>query len=331
MADDNFVRFSIDKAVYEQLSSSQQSSVAQKAQELHNFIITKIKNRLPKDINEKIKDLKIKIFLSDKAGRDGLFIPQDSGEHTIEVKLVQLHSNGIEALLAHEIFHAIHFHINPDEVAWVREGMAQLFEYITTGDLNGMNFYAAINNPITPLLGDYDIEDPNPAQYGHNQLYFFYMYSHCGQDNFLWSLAKGDADSGHRGSFLIDHVLDEMKSPAPECATFTESAINFEVAKLHNQMQFIAGEEKNRYFVFPGDIAPKFKKITTPEDLKKMLESMPVLSSYRMPLKDFLNLKGDCATCALYFANNQFPYAVSENAPKKSSDSDVIIVKLRRN
>lgn len=330
-ADENFARFSIDKSVYEQLSSTQQTALGTKTQELGRFIENNVKTQIPDYLLEKTKNLKVKILLTDKPGRDGLFIPQESGEHTIAVQLVQLNSNGIKALIAHEIFHAIHFQINPDEAAWVREGMAQLFEFMTTGELNGMNLYATINDPSTPLLGEYNPEVSNRAQYGHDQLYFYYMYSHCGKDDFFWKLAQGEDNSGLKGSFLIDAVLDKAGSKQSECLNFTDSAISFEVAKAHNQIQFGTGDDKNKYNVIAGDIAPRFLKANTQEGLKVIITSMPVLSSFRMPLKDFINLKGDCPTCAVYFAGNNFPYSVSEIMPKRVNDSDVILVKLRRN
>ncbi len=330
-AEENFARFSIDKQVYEQLSSTQQTALINRTQELTKFIERKVRPQIPNSLFEKTKNLKIKILLTDKAGRDGLFLPHDSDEQTIAIQLVQLNSNGINALIAHEIYHAIHFTINPDEAGWVREGMAQLFEFITTGELNGRNLAAAIMNPMTPLLGDYNPEETNPAQYGHNQLYFYYMYAHCGRDTFFWKLSEGEDNSGLRGSFLIDSVLEKINNTGKsECANFTDSAISFEAAKAHNQIQFTDTNEKHKYSVIPGDISPRFLKANTAEGLKSIIQAMPVLSSFRMPLKDYKNLKGDCQNCTIFYAEAGFPYGVSEDEPKKAAGIDVILVKLRR-
>lgn len=327
-----FAYFAIDKSLFEQLSSTQQSALITKTQELTKFIETKVKTQIPNSLLEKTKDLKIKILLTDKAGRDGLFLPHESGEQTIAIQLVQLHSNGINALIAHEIYHAIHFTINPDEAGWVREGMAQLFEFITTGELNGRNLAAAINNPLTPLLGDYDVDEANPAQYGHNQLYFYYLYAHCGRDDFFWKLSEGEDNSGLRGSFLIDSVLEKINNTGKsECSNFTDSAISFEVAKAHNQIQFTSTKEKHKYSVYPGDISPRFLKANTAEGLKAIIQAMPVLSSFRIPLKDYKNFKGDCENCALFYAQRSFPFEVNEEEPKTTNDIDLILVKLRRN
>lgn len=331
-ADENFARFSIDKQVFDQLSSSQQNALITKTTELTKFIERKVRTQIPNSLFEKTKNLKIKILLTDKAGRDGLFLPHDSSEQTIAIQLVQLNSNGIQSLLAHEIYHAIHFTINPDEASWVREGMAQLFEHITTGELNGRNMAAAITQPMTPLLGDYNVEETNPAQYGHNQFYFYYMYNHCGRDEFFWKLSEGDQDSGLRGSFLIDSILEKINNTGKsECSNFTESAISFEVAKAHNQIQFTETNEKHKYSLIAGDVAPRFLKANTTEGLKAIIAAMPVLSSFRIPLKDYKNLKGDCPNCALFYASSAFPYGVSEDEPKNAAAIDLILVKLRRN
>lgn len=330
-AESNFATFGIDKTVYSKMSEDQKNKLLQRIQELSAFIEEQVRTKIPSDLLAKTQDLKIKISLTDKPGRDGLFVPQDSGEHTISIQLIQVYSNGIKALIAHEIFHAIHYQINPDEAAWVREGMAQLFEFITTNELNGRNLSAAISNPMTPLLGSYDVEQNDPAQYGHNQLYFNYLYSHCGKDQLFWKLAAGKNQSGEKGSFLIDTILSEMNLSNSECKDFTESAISFEVAKAHNQYQYSNAAERNKYFIFSSDITPDFVKTISKDDLKATIQALPVLSSFRMPLKKFIEQKGDCTNCAIYFADKDFPYAVVEDLPANPATFDVILVKLRKN
>ena len=327
---ESFVRFSIDKSLFETMDSTQQGALVSKSQEILNFINGNLLKKIPTDVQEKIKDLKIKVYLTDVPGRDGLFIPQESGEHTISIQLIQMHSNGINALLAHEIFHAIHFHLNPDELPWMREGMAQLFEFITTGELNGMNLYAAIHNPMTPLLGEYSPEEKNPAQYGHNQLYFYYLYNHCGGDKLFWKITKGDNENGEKGSFLIDRALKEMDLSNVECQDFSESAIIFEVAKAHNQMSFGSILERTKYFLYPGDISPKFKKVKNTEEFKNLIKEMPVLSSFKLSMEDYMSFGMTYPNLAVFYANNSFPYNVVELPPAKAKGISVILVKLRR-
>lgn len=327
-AQESLVRFSIDKKIFTEMSFDQQNALISKTQDLAQFINHDLKKKIPADILEKIQNLKIKILMTDTPGRDGLFIPQESSEQVIQVQLVQLNSNGIRALLAHEIYHAIHFHINPNELPWVREGMAQVFEYITTGELNGMNMYAAINNPMTPLFGEYSPEEKSPAQYGHNQLYFYYLYTHCGKDQIFWKLTAGK--NKLQGSYLINEILSDLNLQATECRDFSESAISFEVAKIHNQMQFTNMTQKSRFYLYSGDISPRFSKAQNAEEFQNILENMPVLSSYKLPQEDFLKYKKITGNFAIFYASNTFPYEVSEIPPLKSKGASAIIVKLGR-
>lgn len=330
-ADTNLATFGVDKTVYSKMSEDQKNKLIQKIQELNEFIELHVRTKIPAHLLEQTTDLKINISFTDKPGRDGLFVPQESGEHKISIQLVQVYSNGIKALLAHEIFHAIHYKINPDEAAWVREGLAQVFEFITTKELNGRNMAAAVQNPLTPLLGTYDVENNDPAQYGHNQLYFYYLYTHCGKDNLFWKIAAGQVNSGTKGSFLIDAILAELNLAKPECKDFTESAILFEVAKVHNQFQYTEKEARERFFLYPSVIAPQFTKTTSSADLKSMIQDLPVLSSFRMPLKKYIEQKGDCKNCAIYFAEVDFPFGISESRPSNPAFYDIILVKLRKN
>lgn len=330
MAEDNFLRFAIDKDLYQKLSDSQKLNISQKIQQMDSFVSKSIIKNIPKDIYEKLADLKIKVSLNNNPGRDGLFTPGEQGEHTISIQLTQINNNGINALLAHEIYHAIHFHLNPDELPWVREGMAQLFEFISTGELNGKNLSAAIKNPLTPLLGEYSIESNDPAQYGHDMLYFFYLYNHCGKDKIFWKITEARNLQGQKGSFLIDEVLKDLHASANECEDFSSSAISFEVAKLHNETQFLNILEKNKYVIAPMEISPTFTLPKTEKELEIVIQSMPVLSSYKIPLVDFKKLKGTCTNCEIFYALKDFPYTVNAKEPKKTAENNVIIVKTHK-
>lgn len=330
----SLVDFSIEKNVFNQLNSSQQKTISQKVHELNLFFETDVYPRIPESIKLKIKDLKVTIHFSDEAGRDGLFIPglPGSHKHKIIVQMILLNSNGIKALLAHEFFHAIHFEINPDESKWVREGMAQVFEYLITNELSGSNLRAAIVNPLTPLIGKYDITDPNAAQYGHNMLYFYYLYNHCGGDPFFWSLALGQDDL--KGAYLIDSVLRSIPSDKAECRDFIDSAISFEVAKVHNQIQELketSKEGRERYFLAPTNLTPKFQEVQSSEELEEMIKNIPLYSSYRFKLQDFNSLSGQCDDCSVFYAKRIFPYDVSLDFPNGNlKNYDVILVKTRR-
>lgn len=326
----SFVKFSIDKNVFNELNPNQQQAISEKVKDINIFFENDIYPHIPEEIKQKIKDLEVTINFSDKSARDGLFIPgTDDHKHKIVVQLIQLNSNGIKALLAHEFFHAIHFEINPDESTWVREGMAQLFEYITTDELNGSNLRAAIMNPSTPLIGKYDIAQNNAAQYGHNMLYFYYLYKHCGGDRFFWSLAQGAHEL--RGAYLIDNILANSNQNSPECRNFLDSAVSFEVAKFHNKIQEskeTKAEGRERYYLAPTNLTPKFSEQKSIVDLDATFAKMPLYSSIRFKLQDYLNAKGKCQNCLLFYAKRTFPFEVSELPPfENSKNYDLIIVK----
>jgi hypothetical protein len=300
--------------------------------ELNNFFKSNVYPRIPAPILEKLKDVQVTINFSDKGNRDGLFIPDTfDHKHKIVVQLIQINSNGIKSLLAHEFFHAIHFEINPDEATWVREGMAQTFEYIVTNEMNGLNLQAAIANPYTPLIGTYNIDDVNAAQYGHNMLYFYYLYRHCGGDNFFWSLASGEDDL--KGAYLIDALLTGKTTIHSECKNFLSSAISFEVAKMHNQTQFTKGnDDSDKYFLAPTNVSPRGLTFNSPAELQDTIVALPLYSSLRLRVETWDNLKGQCTNCSIIFARRSFPYDVNEERPVNNPNNyDVILVKIKEN
>jgi hypothetical protein len=321
----DLINFSIEKSIYENLSQNQQQAITIKVSEYNTFFYDEVIPKIPALILEKVKDLQVTIHFTDKAGRDGIFIPgSDQHKHKINVQLIQINSNGLKSLLAHEFFHALQYEINPDEMPWVREGLAQLFEYIVTEEMNGQNLQAAILNPLTPLIGEYNIDNSSPAQYGHNMLYFFYLYKHCGENQIFWELAEGTDEL--RGAYLIDTVLKGNNSNSPECKSFLSSVKSFEVAKLHNQIQF-SPEYSERFFLAPTNLSPTELHINTSAELVSAVQSMPLYSSLKIKLESWNNLKGQCKDCSLFYANRSFPYTVSEEMPIKiTSNYDVILV-----
>ena len=330
----DLVNFSIDKAIYQNLDSNQQQAIAVRVGELNNFFKNDVYPRIPAPILEKLKDVQVTINFSDKGNRDGLFVPgSEDHKHKIIVQLIQINSNGIKSLLAHEFFHAIHFEINPDEATWVREGMAQTFEYIVTNELNGLNLQAAIANPYTPLIGTYNIDDVNAAQYGHNMLYFYYLYRHCGGDNFFWSLASGEDDL--KGAYLIDALLVSQASKTTthsECKNFLSSAISFEVAKMHNQTQFTKDIDGDKYFLAPTNVSPRGLTFNSPAELQDTITELPLYSSLRLRVETWDDLKGQCPNCMIAFAKRSFPYDVNEERPVNNPKNyDVILVKIKEN
>lgn len=327
----DLVNFSIDRNLYESLSSVHQRAISSKISELDTFFTNNIYPNIPAHILEKIKNLKVTIYFSNQSGRDGLFVPgEDDHKHRIIVQLTQINSNGFKSLIAHEFFHAIHYEINSGEAPWVREGMAQLFEYIITNEFNALNLRAAIANPLTPLIADYDILNVNAAQYGHNMLYFYYLYKHCGGKAFFWNISEGVNDL--KGAYLIDFILSQQESKSKECKNFSSSVVSFEVAKFHNQIQFSKSNESERFFLAPNNLSPKITTVNSPDELEMVIRDLPIYSSLKLKLEVWNNLNGQCSGCIAFYAKRSFPYEVDEHMPSDTfKNYDIILVRTKAN
>jgi hypothetical protein len=328
----SYIDFSIEKGIYNNLSLIQQQAITSKVQEINQFFETNVYSKIPNSLKYKLRKLKVTISFSDKSGRDALFVPNENGHvHKIFIQLLSLNSNGLNALLAHEFFHAVHYEINPDEDPWVREGMAQVFEYIVTDELNGTNLRAAIENPHTPLIGTYSIENPNRAQYGHDMLYFYYLYKRCGGDSFFWSLAEGEEEL--KGAALINSILGRFDSPNAECKSFSSSAVSFEVAKIHNQVQELIQKEsegRGRFFLAPTNLTPKYREEKSSSEIESDIAAMPLYSSEKYKLPYFLAQKIEIRDCVRFYAKRTFPYEISENLPSGNPKNyDIILVKTK--
>jgi hypothetical protein len=324
----NNISYAIETSLYEVLENNKRASIFDKVVGIDKKIITKIEKILPNDIHIKLNELKINILLSDDSARDGLFLPdEDSAKKEINIilKLIDINSQGFEALLAHEFFHAIHFQLNPDEAAWVREGLAQQFEWMVTGEFNGRNLSATQKSPLTPLIANYNWENSDPAQYGHNLLYFYYMYNHCGGETFFWKLTQGQGEK--KGALLINQILIEINSMRPECGNFIQSAMSFEIARAHNQIQLTSTTDADQYSLLESNLKNIFPLAESSLSLKKILARLPLLSSYKIPLSDFIKFQGQCINCKTVYAKRIFPFDVQNEVPDQIKNYDVILVK----
>ncbi len=325
------ISFSIDKTTYESLSSSQKENIYTKIAELNEFFNQEVYPQIPDYIINKIMGLKLNINFNDKSEHNGLFIPDEiNRNHKILIQLIQLNSNGLKALLAHEFFHAVHFELNPNESPWIREGLAQVFEFMVTNELNGGNLRSAISNPLTPLIGTYHLETPNAAQYGHNMLYFYYLYKHCGEASVFWDITLGQ--NGLKDTDLLNAVLKKQQSNKSQCRNFASSAVNFEIAKIHNQIQFAQEENQEEFFLAPTNLTPKSIHPKSQNELTAFISEMPPFSSVSLKQEIWNTFNRQCKNCIVVYARNTFPYEITVFPDKSHSKNiDVIIVKIPSN
>jgi hypothetical protein len=224
--------------------SKSRTAADEKKEEIKIHVYDILKNLSSTFVQNQISPYEITFIFTSLITHEGVFYPP--GRHpilkgekqlVIELNASILKSSNYLRLITHELFHAIHFVLNPREVAWVREGLAQYFEYKIHGSINDRNLLSALRSSTTPLVSDYDINQYDPEQYGHNFLYFFYLVRNCSsqQDDFFWDLVTEKSDPNHLSDSGIDFVLKKQNSSKSMCTSFLESASKFELARVINQ------------------------------------------------------------------------------------------------
>lgn len=233
---------------------------------------------LPERILQAIQGATIQVTVTRDCPRDGAFIDPEKATRNLSVCIRSsiLDSDKVFALVAHEVFHAIHFLIHPDEPTWIREGLALWMEWRASGAFNPAFFSAGIYDISTPLMGIYDFNHPNPGQYGHDLLYFYYLWSQCGGDELLWTIAEGLPSL--TGSENIDRILHSLSAHTKlkQCSSFIESALNFEVARIHSKR--VGPESDARYYLTSG--SPLLKPKSRDHWDQVEWKTWPVLSPY---------------------------------------------------
>ena len=101
-------------------------------------------------------------------------------------------SAGYLGVLAHEFQHAVHWHLDEGEDAWVDEGMAEIAAYITGGRLGFTNSF--MRRPETQLNYWPNESYKTAAHYGASGLFIGYIAQRCGGYAALGELARERAD-----------------------------------------------------------------------------------------------------------------------------------------
>ena len=99
---------------------------------------------------------------------------------------------GYLGVLAHEFQHAVHWHLDEGEDAWVDEGMAEIAAYIT-GDRLGFTD-SFMRRPETQLNYWPNESYKTAAHYGASGLFIGYVAQRCGGYAALGELAREQAD-----------------------------------------------------------------------------------------------------------------------------------------
>lgn len=261
-------------------------------------------------------------------GPDALFLPakisyDSTGrpEVTLKMRCELINVADSERLFAHELFHSLHYLIHPDEPAWLREGLAQLFETLIFRGLHS-NAKEAFENIHTKLESDFEHSEEkviiSKAQYGHSLLYFYYLYKNCGYTSLFWALTESADGLFERDT--IDYALQKMEpffKNKPQCKDFSDSSTYFEIARVQNKLiqtdEYIKSNNQNIFAVAPHDqvtLAPAIERKLTPQEIENLNNHIPYVVSFEWFIKNKKFLSFDTKA---YYLEDEFPHRVFEH------------------
>ena len=156
------------------------------------------------------KERPINVRLSDKIAFVGFaHKSSSSAADVIELK-PNLHQMKLKLALIHELVHIVRHSYNPNEVAWLDEGLAKLLEVqystvwaISYQDRLHLNGYIHLSE---------NLEDFKPESYEYVSSYFFmqYLYNHFGGDQLITEILK-NKHSGWGNIISSIQKLSEQK------------------------------------------------------------------------------------------------------------------------
>lgn len=301
---------------------------------------------LSREIQKKMAAFQILFVIENNESTEGTFYPptkhryfKEKNQLVISLSKSILGSPGYLRLVTHELFHAIHFVINPGEKSWVQEGLAQLFEYKIHGSYNDKNILMALSDSTTPLMGEYDLNHPDAEQYGHNFLYFYYLDSKCESEkgDLFWKLASAKKKSVKNlfGESGIDDVLTHHISKRKICSSFKASAEAFTLARVINR--YSGKTQSDETFILDHLVHMDEQKVfetnfegLSYKDKKEFLNSLPAYlplyiegawaqKALGMMTADELSQLG----LKIYALTPYFPYNSLELRPSELKSSDL--------
>jgi hypothetical protein len=318
------------------------------ASSLKQFYMEKVWTAFPSDLQNLLLPYRLTLFLTSYCPSDGLFMDPEvmSGLSDSDspgpglwlcMKPDLFWGPDAYTLLAHEVFHAVHFLVHPNEEAWIREGLAQWFEYRVTRNFNGSNVRAALEHPETSLIAPYIPGKTSRNQYGHNLLYIYYLWSHCGGEPLIWDIARAhveiDASTPMYGVMNVDRLLKRRKAMLEdlpsECDSFENSAISFEIARIHNKTSHDGSKNNNPHYL----LATALQVVEPRKELPKEVDG---IEFYHVGAFTPILLSGEAKTTSLSFEKfhivwleKYFPYAVKMSRPEHfiATRWDVLLIK----
>jgi hypothetical protein len=226
---------------------------------------------------------------------DAVFFPAGlySGELAAAFRnndVIQLHPRLIGnarlwRLLGHEFFHAIHHHYSPQEVDWIREGLAQKFEHDVYNSVTQGHLRAALTSSRHALEESFDVANPAGERYGNTFLFFHHLEQTCGVSR-PWETAFVAATSGLTGRSVIDALLRSTRTTFPACQSARELMSDFVISKLTNQRS--ASHPRALWPLMapmaPMDAEARQLAAAPAADVRRFLELLPPFLGLKLPL-----------------------------------------------
>ena len=194
-----------------------------------------LNDQLSSEVRARISDLQVALTVQEGLPTDAIALATG-----IILRPELLFSTDLNRVLAHELFHVIHAAVNPGEANWIREGLAQYFEFMVYAKMNYLNVKAAFDEPWIELTTPYDYANPNRALYGRALLYFNFVVRECGGADLFWKIATAGLDASL-----------PAQSPRPYCRSYHASREQFEQAMLINQFTPNDAVSPSGYFIAP--------------------------------------------------------------------------------
>ena len=273
---------------------------------------------LPLSVKKKLKTQKLVIEVRPSDKKHGLFVGKTESS-TIYLTIHSLLRNDGKSLLFHEFFHFIHHLYRPQEKAWLKEGMATLFEYYLTNHAHWKSLKAFSEDSHRPLVVDYDPLHPNLIDYGQSFLFLYYLQEKCGGVSVLWSLTQSTEES--TGVEIIDNLMKKH----PTCQGFYPIHRDFLIARAHNK-PFLQQHLIFRYQLFPttSPLTPVYSLNgeTLGEELKTLLPGTELL----IDSLDMQKIQGLPSHIEILFLEKHFPYQVLEHPPQFLEDFYILFL-----
>ncbi|MBN22891.1 MAG: hypothetical protein CL678_16515 [Bdellovibrionaceae bacterium] len=214
------------------------------------------------------------------------FIPQDNPSHI----LIEIHPGlkKVKSLIAHEWFHGFHYSLVPQEETWLKEGMAQTFEYLLYHTIHFDNLMSSEKiferNPF--FYNSFEGKKRIPYQYGLSFLWTWYLISHCSnekpKDLFFKIL---EVDSKFTGIKRLKEALKNTK-----CDSIENTYLDFQVARILNQ-KIINEKDIDLKFFLINETKKVKHKWTSLETLKTLSPWSPAKLEYPLSPEQNLVLK----------------------------------------